>query len=314
MIIEKNKIPPHLLKYFKLKEKKTIIHRGYISHLCDIFDEVKRVLKKTGSCWVNMGSVIVSKCDLMIPERFAIEMIARGWIKRRTVIWHKPNCIPSSVKDDFTQDFEYLYRFVKRRKYYFEQQFEPLAEETFKRAKHGFFSEKTEKYAGLTIKRVREYYNKVDANKIQGRNKRCVWTIATKGYSGAHFAVFPETLIETPIKAGCPEFVCKKCGKAREAIIEINLNKFKPRENEKYLGGSEFFSKKTRLRSEIERRNSGYTDCGCNAGFEKGIVLDPFIGAGTTAVVAQKLNRHYIGIELNPEYIELAEKRLENFS
>jgi len=112
----------------------------YIKHLCDIFDEVKRVLKKDGTCWINLGDTyarggnqeerfdkksyggkatqhdttilgrgitkeLPSKCLVMIPQRFAIEMVNRGWILRNVIIWHKPNCMPSSVKDRFTVDF-----------------------------------------------------------------------------------------------------------------------------------------------------------------------------------------------------------------
>ena len=114
----------------------------YIKHLCDIYDQVKRVLKKTGTCWVNLGDSYGSskdfsradrqdlhgketirkkvrgfeKCLLMIPQRFAIEMINRGWILRNVIIWHKPNCMPSSAKDRFTVDFEYVFFFVKSNK------------------------------------------------------------------------------------------------------------------------------------------------------------------------------------------------------
>ncbi len=134
----------------------------YINKLCDIFDEVKRVLRKDGTCWVNLGDTYggtgagqeksinsqgkftdgqyfeqvksrelkaettkhLSKCLIMIPFRFAIEMVNRGWILRNTIIWHKPNCMPSSVKDRFTVDFEYLFFFVKNKKYWFEMQYD----------------------------------------------------------------------------------------------------------------------------------------------------------------------------------------------
>ncbi len=89
----------------------------FVSHLVDIFDIVMQKLRDDGSCWVNLGTTFANdKCDLMIPERFAVEMTKRGYIKRRTVIWHKKNCMPASHHDDFTLDFEYLYRFVKRTK------------------------------------------------------------------------------------------------------------------------------------------------------------------------------------------------------
>ena len=141
----------------------------YINRLCDIFDEVKRVLKKEGTCWVNMGdtyansgglsnsapdraggkpkgtrgtqpsaiakggyerpdSGTISKCLLQIPSRFAIEMTNRGWILRNSIVWWKPNCMPSSVKDRFTVDYEMLFFFTKSKKYYFETQYEPYTE------------------------------------------------------------------------------------------------------------------------------------------------------------------------------------------
>jgi len=212
----------------------------YIKHLCDIFEETKRVLKDTGTLWIVIGDSyyhnrtkdneiqsinknqksghpiniekqkgIKPKSLVGIPFRFAIEMINRGWILRNTLIWYKNNVMPSSVKDRFTVDFEYLFFFSKQGKYYFEQQKEE-----------------------------------------NGRNKRTVWNVNTKPFKEAHFAVFPEALIETPILAGCPP---------------------------------------------------------------KGIVLDMFMGSGTTATVALKNNRSYIGIELNSEYIKIAEKRLSPY-
>jgi len=237
----------------------------YINKLCDIFDEVKRVLKKEGTCWVNLGdtysgnkegktdnkvssylkdncqgihkkATIQEKCLCQIPSRFAIEMTNRGWILRNEIIWHKPNCMPSSVKDRFTVDFEKIFFFVKSKKYYFETQYQ----------------NSTYKDNRLGLGRL-NYGGKRNTSVVvsEKRNMRAVWKITTKGFSEAHFAVYPEKLIETPIKAGCPE---------------------------------------------------------------KGIVLDPFFGAGTTGLVAQKLNRNWIGIELNPEYIKIANKRLRQKS
>jgi site-specific DNA-methyltransferase (adenine-specific) len=184
---------------------------------------------------------------MQIPSRFAIEMIDRGWILRNEIIWHKPNAMPQSVKDRFSVDFEKLFFFTKSKRYYFEQQFEDLAPSTAtdgrmdrkawaeKRPARGFPGGNHQNGGGM----LKPYGEQ--------RNKRSVWTISTKGFPEAHFAVYPEDLVETPILAGCPI---------------------------------------------------------------KGIVLDPFFGSGTTGAVALRLDRKYIGIELNPEYIELAEKRL----
>jgi DNA modification methylase len=251
----------------------------YITKLCDIFDEVKRVLRKDGTCWVNIGDsynshstgqggvggkegnrknkqdnkanvnkdfgILPDKCLAQIPSRFSIEMTNRGWILRNEIIWYKPNCMPSSVKDRFTVDFEKIFFFVKNKKYVFETQYEEYhcSDKALKAPIGGQKHSKDKK----------SNFNPTYSGNImtigKGRNKRCVWRITTKPYKEAHFAVFPEDLVETPIKAGCPE---------------------------------------------------------------SGTVLDPFCGSGTTGVVAKKLNREFIGIELNPEYIKLAEKRIAN--
>ena len=175
-------------------------------------------------------------------------MTNRGWILRNELIWFKSNCMPSSVKDRFTVDFEKIFFFVKNKKYWFEQQFESLSMASLKdfNARKTFRNKGSNNVYGCPGegRDRREFYNLE-----LGRNKRCVWTINTKPFKEAHFAVFPPDLIETPIKAGCPK---------------------------------------------------------------GGIVLDPFFGAGTTGVVAKQQGKNYIGIELNPDYIKIAEKRIKN--
>lgn len=261
----------------------------YIKKLCDIFDEVKRVLKKDGTCWVNIGDTYgnsgkgaggasakstlnggkglketdklrimgkeswsfekkpniddkyYSKCLCQIPSRFAIEMCNRGWILRNEIIWHKPNAMPNSVKDRFTVDFEKIFFFVKNKKYFFNQQLEPVKESTINRNKYTRIPKKESKnYSKINGLGSMEF------GKLE-RNKRTVWSITTNSYNGAHFATYPLNLIETPIKSGCPE---------------------------------------------------------------NGIVLDPFMGSGTTALVAIKQNKNYIGIELNINYIKMANDRI----
>lgn len=262
----------------------------YIKHLCDIFDEVKRVLRKDGTCWVNLGDSysnsgkggysenmyaqrhtefgkisdirrhgkptrvkdLPPKSLCNIPARFSIEMQNRGWILRNVIIWHKPNCMPSSVKDRFTVDFEYLYFFVKNKKYWFETQYEPhkTPYEKLVKDKRGKNTRDTQKGEYVLAYRHGGEKTLGETMNPRGRNKRAVWTITTKPFKEAHFATYPEELCETPIKAGCP------------------------------IGG---------------------------------IVIDPFLGSGTTAVACIKLNRNFIGIELNPEYIKIAEKRLKPY-
>jgi len=169
-----------------------------------------------------------------------------AYILRNELIWHKPNAMPSSAKDRFTVDFEKIFFFSKSKKYWFETQYEPhkCSADVYNSAAKAVKKYKSEGYKKATGDNIRGFKNEQNP---KGRNKRCVWKITTKPFSEAHFAVYPEELCETPIKAGCPE---------------------------------------------------------------KGIVLDPFFGAGTTGLVAKQLSRDYLGIELNPEYIKIAKKRL----
>lgn len=117
-----------------------------------------------------------------------------------------------------------------------------------------------------------------------GRNPGDILRVNTKPFSGSHFAVFNQDLLLTPMKASCPERVCKKCGMPKVRITDFDEN------GKKVITWEDW--------------------CNCNAGYEPGIVLDPFMGSGTVALLATKMNRRWIGIELNPEYIEIAKKRL----
>lgn len=319
----------------------------YIDKLCTIFDEVRRVLKDEGTCWVNLGDSYSStrwsnspsttgksgaytdivldkqhdlpdKCLVGIPFRFAIEMINRGWILRNTIIWHKKNCMPSSVKDRFTVDFEYLFFFSKNKKYYFEQQTEPVKSVSLKRYEYGLKSKWVE---GVGEQSIYNTDKMGDSFKTPNkRNKRCVWNISTKPYKGAHFAVFPEELIETPIKAGCPEQICNQCNEARK-LVQIKGEYESSGPNKLAIKPRGFAQNKMNIQKldkdpfgDMPRRKileSYYSDCGCGVGFHPGVVLDPFIGSGTTAAVSKRLNRNYVGIELNPEYHGLIHARLD---
>jgi DNA modification methylase len=292
-------------------------------------------LKNTGSCWANLGDTyyttscksyqgeingsakLPQKSLSLIPFRFALAMVNKGWVLRNVIVWHKPNCLPSSAKDRFTADFEYLFFFTKSQKYYFKKQLEPFPKSNFKKSMSPYIN-----YPARFSKEQYDSENKSELIDLQGRNKRCVWKISSKPFKEAHFAVFPESLCEIPIRAGCPEKVCIKCGMPKLQRIEGgNPAAFNYRIRDVKTGKIKHIDRKASLEELESSQDSKYTSrvkvknilgCQCNAGFSAGIVLDPFIGSGTTAVVAKKLKRNYIGFELNPDYVRIAKKRMEN--
>ncbi len=210
----------------------------YINHLVCVFAEARRVLRQDGIMWLNIGDGYTSgnrgyrapdkknparamtirpdtpeglkpKDLLGIPWRLALALQADGWYLRDDIIWHKPNAQPESVKDRPTRDHEYVFMLAKAEKYYYDRE---------------------------AI---------LDSN---GRNKRTVWSINTRSFTGAHFATFPFKLVEPFILAST-----------------------RPGD----------------------------------------FVLDPFFGSGTVGVVCQEYNRKFIGVELNPDYVNMACERLE---
>ena len=242
----------------------------YIKAMVEVFQCVWDVLEDDGTLWLNIGDSYASNNsrasnngragfgnarekvvnrtgeglktkDLIgIPWMLAFALRAEGWYLRQDIIWHKPNPMPESVNDRCTKSHEYIFLLSKSHKYHFD--YEAIREEGVipagTLAAKGSAERQNQKGVNARPPEYKEYDGQ--------RNKRSVWTVNTKPYSGAHFAVFPEELIEPCILAGAP------------------------------LGG---------------------------------IVLDPFMGSGTTAQVAQDLGRQYIGCELNPEYGKLQKKR-----
>lgn len=269
----------------------------------------------------TISKSVRSKSLALVPFRFAIEMFNRGWILRNTIIWHKGNVIPCPVKDRFTVDFEYLFFFSKNPRYYFEQQLEDYAPDTdaWYRAelREGKTYDTKKPYKGNTPYASAKAQNPSDSKRSilesmklnPGRNKRTVWQINTKPFPDAHFAVFPKELIEIPIKSCCPEFVCTRCGKPKiRELIKIGTIPITP------VGGKKHLDNINPLYSGHDSKNiyekgRYIPTCKCNQDFKPGIVLDPFMGSGTTKVVAKELNRHYIGFEINPKYMDIAEER-----
>jgi DNA modification methylase len=281
----------------------------YVEKLVQVFREVWRVLKDDGTLWLNLGDsyansgkggnpagsdwsgfvgnnereksampramkakdIGLKPKDLIgIPWMVAFALRADGWYLRSDIIWHKPNPMPESVTDRPTKSHEYIFLMSKSAQYYYDH-------EAIQEIATGYDGRKDTKYKGSkkyensgqtnarvggerwkykNLKEDGQQPNTMHLNRLVGdeyvspvRNKRSVWTVTTKPYSGAHFATFPPDLIEPCILAG------SKAGD---------------------------------------------------------IVLDPFSGSGTTGAVSLKHHRDYIGCELNPDYVELTNKRFSN--
>ena len=254
----------------------------FVDNLCQVFDEVGRVLADDGTLWVNLGDsyanvgmsnpsakstlgggkdrgaadysiarkipVGLKQKDLVgIPWRFAFAMQDRGWYLRQDIIWAKPNPMPESVTDRCTKSHEYVFLLTKNPRYYFDHEAikEPLAESSIGRLKQDIDNQVGSERANGGAKKNGTMKARGDID--GGRNKRSVWTVTTKGYKEAHFAVYPPELITPCVLAG-----------------------------------------------------SGEGDT----------VLDPFSGSGTTGEVALQNGREYIGVELNPDYAELSHRRI----
>lgn len=240
----------------------------YINNLWSFMDEVWRILKPTGTVWINIGDTYGSwsggmsqavrsrdnkncsavnikklvankKSLLMIPARFAIGCIERGWKLRNEIVWAKPNGLPESVKDRFATKHEMIYFFVKQQKYYFDLgsvKVETKGISCIRNKALESYGKLTGKFSG----------GKRDWISADGKNPGDVamgdfWKIPVKASRKGHLAAYCYELIDTPIMAGCP------------------------------------------------------------AG---GIVLDPFCGSGTTLRRAAELGRHFIGIDANEEYVK----------
>jgi len=150
-----------------------------------------------------------------------------------------------------------------------------------------------------------------------GKNPGDVWTIPTQPFPEAHFATFSEKLIEPMILSSCPQWICKKCGKARVRITKTNYEILRkhskqgqPKQRAMKQQGQPPFGFKVGAVCKAEHQTIGWSDCGCNAGWVAGITFDPFIGSGTTGLVAKKLGRNYCGIELNSDYVKMATERI----
>ena len=226
----------------------------YVNRLREVFSECYRVLRDEGTLWLNLGDKYNDGDLLGMPWRAALALKDEGWLLRSDIIWHKPNAMPSSVKNRPTTDHEYIFLFAKSKQYYYD--IDAIREP------HVTFSEKSRmkggrNHFGKTGGTPEKGKNAGNSNlhdgrwdqafHPKGRNRRTVWEIPLSKFRDTHFAVFPERLVELCILAGCPE---------------------------------------------------------------GGIVLDPFIGSGTVAVVAQRLGRRFVGFDSNLKYCKMTRDRV----
>jgi DNA modification methylase len=265
---------------------------AWVAALRRVLAEVGRVVKPTGALWLNLGDSFsrharygaAPKGLLLAPERLLLALAADGWIVRNKVIWAKTNPLPSSVTDRLSLTYEVVYFLTRSPRYFFDLDVirQPHRSGAAKRARPPL--NLTPDWAGplaTTMGGLRRARAAGTPGHLLGKNPGDVWPIATRGYRGAHFATFPEALVVKPLLATCPAAVCTACGQP-------------------WL----------RMRSKLAANPGGLIACGCGVPARPGVVLDPFFGSGTVGVVAQKLGRDWLGIELNPAYVQLAWERL----
>jgi len=283
----------------------------FICSMIAVFREVKRVLRDDGTMWLNLGdtysekkypkSNIVQGNLVGIPWRVALALQANGWILRQDIIWHKTNPMPEGMENRCTKSHEYIFLFAKSRDYYYDQ--DSIRE-------NPVTNNKSPSGAGRP-RYSDDQMGSCPSGSVNthpaGRNKRSVWSIPTQGYPGAHFAAFPEKLIEPCILVGTSEHgCCAQCKAPWERQTEsdgdwqptcecygrITKTKIKVLQNNK----REVEIEKTVMNYESELSLQDHPIIPCT-------VLDPFVGSGTTVKVAIQHGRHGIGIDLSEKYL-----------
>ena len=326
----------------------------FISHLVQVFAEVKRVLKDSGTLFVNIGdsysgsgeggggnrkgnehgqhdimkgkrpkSNLKPKDLVGIPWMLAFALRADGWYLRSDIIWHKPNPMPESVTDRPTKAHEYIFLLSKNKKYFYDAEAvkEPNSPTSGKWGKSVITkTAKAQGKHGKTSFMSREIPNTeiVDKYYTNGRNKRSVWTVTTKPFKEAHFAVFPPDLITPCIKAGSSEHgVCAGCGKPWERVVEKeNTGRVYGRghcqADHRAIGSPQHTGSGSGALSITSQTTGWQPTCKCKTTKRvPATVLDPFGGAGTTAIVAEKFDRSWVLIELSTEYCGIAKARID---
>lgn len=294
----------------------------WVVSLSAVFAEVARVLKERGSLWLNVGDSYSRhnrygappKGMLCAPERLLLALAGDGWLVRNKVIWAKPNPMPASVGDRLNTTYEVVYFLVRSPRYEFDLDAIREPHRSGGGRKASAPAGKTPEWAGPLAAGSQDGLRRArpagQPGHVLGKNPGDVWNIPTKGFRGAHFATFPEQLIVRPILATCPEAVCVRCGRPwRRQVRAWRVPVGNPSKAPKPEDGNVF-----RFKGywNTLREVGPLQPCGCEVPTRPGVVLDPFFGAGTVGVVAERLGRDWVGIELNPAYAELALNRIRS--
>lgn len=312
----------------------------FVAKLVEVFREVRRVLHPSGTLWLNIGDSYngsggaggdygvgglkegqpkypgrridsLKPKDLIgIPWMVAFALRADGWWLRADVIWAKPNPMPESVTDRPTKAHEYLFLLSKNSSYFYDA--ESIREPAVYGENRATFLGGTDRLSRANI--VKGGYappdKGLDRPETTSRNKRSVWTITTEAYPESHFATYPTKLVEPCILAGTSaKGCCAKCGAPWERNIE-RLANYEKRQDRGQPNGKPAMVDSSGWKPATVIDNGWQPTCTCGADVVPCAVLDPFNGSGTTGAVALKHHRNYIGIDLNPAYIELAHDRI----
>lgn len=283
----------------------------WVAHLRPVMAQLARVLVPTGTAWLNLGDTYSThrregaprKSLLLGPDRLALALLEDGWIVRNKIIWAKANTRPSSVTDRLSCTHEVIYLLSRRPRYFFDLDAirqTPVSRQPSprpgRRAHQPRGSRRPPGAPGMPAAwrgRNADGDHGLQAMKRRrtishplGKNPGDVWRMSVSGYRGAHFATYPEHLVERILLAACPQQRCTTCRAP--------------------------YTRPLRRHGTTATRLPLRPTCHCRpATSQPGIVIDPFLGSGTTAVTAERLDRHWLGIEINPGFVHLAQERIE---
>lgn len=330
---------------------------AFITSMVGVFAEVRRVLKPSGTLWLNMGDsyagarqasgttdsrrrddaeiprsdrrIEVLKCkDLVgMPWRLAFALQAEGWYLRQNIVWDKTNPMPEAVKDRPATSHEFVFLLSKSPRYFYDAEAvrEPVTGGAH--ARGSGVNPKANQSAGRSKQNAS--FSGAVSKLVSTRNLRSVWRIPTQPFRGAHFATFPEALVLPCVLAGTSEYgVCTTCGAPWQRIVEKgepdtdhqracgadSSGGYSGRATKDYgaARAQDASAVKARILAGMAHRSTvGWEpSCECGTSIRPAVVMDIFAGSGTVGVVAQKHGRDFLGIELNPKYVEMARRRV----